>query len=361
MLGMSPTNVQYRIHTNFILISIALLLGCVFYVITPFISTLFNAAVTVTAFSPVQKWAQQYIKSNLLCSITLFFSIVLLFVVPVGFLGWALVEEAADVSEQITNAANDLPAFLNALPSRLESVLPAGAQWQQQLTVSNLSSLTADMAGQASSILLKSATSLLAGVSMFFLHLLIFLFALFYLLLDGKRLVKYTRTLLPLAEKQKNELVQKTTDLMQSIVYGLFGASMAQGALMGIGMALIGITNPVFWGTIGALFSPIPYVGASLIWFPTMIWLFSTGQWGKGVFFAAWCIILVANIDNIVKPYLIGAKSLMHPFLVMLVILGGVLTLGFKGLVFGPLLLTLLIAFLHIYELEFAKKTSSKS
>ena len=356
------TDVQYRIHTNFILISIAVLVGAVFYVASPFLTTLFIAAVIVTAFSPLQHWLQKKLKSNLLTSIVLFFGIVLLFVVPVGMLGWALVEEAAGVSAQITNAANELPAFLNALPARLDAILPASAQWQEQLTLNNLSSLTADMAGQASSILIKSATSILTGVSLFLLHLLIFLFALFYLLLDGKRLVNYARRLLPLAEVQKNELVLKISDLMKSIVYGLFGASLAQGALMGLGMAMVGITNPVFWGTVGALFSPIPYVGASLVWMPTVIWLFSTGQWAKGIFFTIWCVGLVANIDNVVKPYLIGAKSLLHPFAVMLVILGGVLTMGFKGLVFGPLLLTLLVAFLHIYELEFTQKglTSKK-
>jgi len=353
---MTQTEIQYRIHTQFIIVVTLLLIGLVFYLISPFIATLFIAAVVVTAVNPLHVWLSKYIPTRLLSSIIMWLSIVLLFIVPASFLTALLVNETKGVSSQISDVAIQLPSILDTLPDRLSPYLPEGSTWQNQLSSNNITQVFTNTVSNMSSGLLKSATGLVTGVSLVFLHLIIFLFALFYLLLDGARLITYIKKLLPLAEKQKKELIQKTTDLMKSIIYGLFGAAIAQGSLVGIGMAIIGIPNAIFWGTIAILLAPMPYVGVALVWLPTSIWLFSTGQWGQGFFFVAWCLILVINIDNIIKPYLIGAKSLLHPFAVMLVIIGGVLTLGFKGLIFGPLLLTLLIAFLHIYQIEFASK-----
>lgn len=353
---MSQANIQYRIHTQFIIAVTLILIGLVFYLISPFVATLFIAAVIVTAVNPVHVWLKKYIPTRILSSIIMWLGIVLLFVVPTSLLAGSLINEMKGMSGQISDVAIQLPAILDTLPARISAFLPEGSTWQNQLSTSNLTQLATNTFASMSSGLLKSATGFITGLSLVFLHLIIFLFALFYLLLDGEKLIKYIEKLLPLVEKQKRELVQKTTDLMKSIIYGLFGAAIAQGSLVGIAMAIIGVPNAVFWGSIAILLAPMPYVGVGLVWVPTTIWLFSTGQWGQGLFFLAWCLVLVINIDNIIKPYLIGAKSLLHPFAVMLVIIGGVLTLGFKGLIFGPLLLTLLIAFLHIYQIEFASK-----
>jgi len=353
---MNTPNIQYRIHTQFILVVTLLLIGLVFYLISPFIATLFMAAVVVTAVHPLHLRLKKYLPTPWLSSLIMWLSIILLFVIPTTILSWILIKEAAGVSDQITRAASQLPAFIETFPERIAPYLPQGVNWQYQLSPSNLTNLMTDGLTQMSSSLVKSITNLVTGFSIVVLHLIIFLFALYYLLLDGEKLINYVKKLIPLAEKQKDQLIQKTTDLMKSIIYGLFGAAIAQGSLVGIGMAIIGINNPIFWGAVAIALAPVPYIGVGIIWVPTAIWLFTTGQWGQGIFFLAWCLIFVINIDNIIKPYLIGAKSLLHPFAVMLVILGGILTLGFKGLIFGPLLLTLLLAFLHIYQIEFASK-----
>lgn len=353
---MSQTNLQYRIHTQFIIVVTLLLMGLVFYIITPFMATLFIAAVIVTAVNPLHVYLKRRISSKILSSLIMWLTIILLFVIPVTILTWLLIKETTGVSNQITRIANQLPFFLDTLPERLSPYLPPNSTWQTSLSSHNFSQITVTLFDRMSSGLIKSATGLLAGLSLLFIHLIIFLFALFYFLFDGEKLIRYTKSLLPLDENQKKELIKKTTDLMQSIIYGLFGAAIAQGSLVGIGMAIVGITNPIFWGTVAIALAPIPYLGVGIVWVPTTLWLFSSGQWGQGVFFLAWCLVFVMNIDNIIKPYLIGARSLLHPFAVMIVIIGGVLTLGFKGLIFGPLLLTLLLAFLHIYQLEFANK-----
>ena len=151
----------------------------------------------------------------------------------------------------------------------------------------------------------------------------------------------------------------KLYNLMHAIIFGIFGAALAQGLFVGVGLAITGVENAVFWGAIAALLSPVPYVGVALVWVPFAIGLFVSQRWGMGIFFVTWCVLLVTNIDNIIKPYLIGSKSHLHPFAVLVVMLGGALAFGVRGLLFGPFILTITLAFFHIYKLEYKKALSS--
>ena len=147
---------------------------------------------------------------------------------------------------------------------------------------------------------------------------------------------------------------------MHSIVYGIFGAAIIQGILVGVGLAIVGVENAAFWGAVAAILSPIPYVGTSIVWIPVVIFLLITKQWFGGIFLLIWSMGIVGLADNFIKPYVIGSTSDLHPLMVMLVILGGVFAFGFKGLIFGPLILTLTLAFLHIYKLEYQSVLNKK-
>ncbi|MBU0727049.1 AI-2E family transporter, partial [Patescibacteria group bacterium] len=104
---------------------------------------------------------------------------------------------------------------------------------------------------------------------------------------------------------------------------------------------------------IAALFSPVPYIGTALVWIPAVGALLIGGHWIAALFLTIWSIIIVGLADNIIKPYVIGSTSALHPLAVLLVLLGGAFVFGVKGLLFGPFVLTLTLAFLHIYQLEY--------
>jgi predicted PurR-regulated permease PerM len=109
----------------------------------------------------------------------------------------------------------------------------------------------------------------------------------------------------------------------------------------------------MFWATIGAVMSPLPYIGTSIVWIPVVAVVFASGQFWTAIFLTSWCLFIVGLADNVVKPLIIGKATALHPFAVMLVIIGGTFVFGFKGIIFGPLVLTVTLAFLHIYEMEY--------
>ncbi len=119
-----------------------------------------------------------------------------------------------------------------------------------------------------------------------------------------------------------------------------------------IGFLIVGF--PVFFPSITMAFtSIIPYVGTALVWVPIGLYLLVTGNIWQGIFIMIWGAVIVGNSDNVIRAYLIKDKAGVHPLFVVFSILGGLSLFGFWGIVFGPLVISLAVTILHIYEMEY--------
>jgi len=339
------------VHTAFLFSSIGILLTLTFFFFLPFLSTLFMAAIIATVTSPVVDWLRTKGLGRGLAVTSVFIGVILLIIIPSIIFTSSLLDEAVAVSGSIVSWSQNLPENLQKLVLELPFV-SEDSGILEELDFSTVNSMATDLATKLSGTLVSSATVFATKLATLLLHLVIFFIALFFLLIDGQRIINYVKRLIPLNPAHTNELFDKNRDLMESIVYGMIGGALAQGLMLGIGMSIVGVENPIFWATLAAIISPIPF-GVTMVWLPMAISLFVAGEMWQGVVFLIWSATIVANIDNFVKPILIGNRSSLHPFAVMIVLLGGVFAFGFKGLIFGPLVLTLLLAFLHIYELEY--------
>jgi len=355
-----PDHAIEGLQKYFLLGMLILLIVTLFSFIAPFAATLFMAAVIVASVYPVHKKIKA--KTNWGKTASAFLTLLLIivvFLVPLTLVSMAIVGQAADayygirsvLSTMIVPEEYQLSTIIENYPW-LERFIPETLR-NTAWSVQEVFGVAGDFVKTISNFLVQQTATILNSLFIFVLQLVIFLLGLFYLLRDGEGTMDYVKSLLPLSSAHRNQLWTKIYDLMRSIVYGIFGAAVAQGLILGIGLSLVGVENAAFWGAIGALLSPIPYVGVALVWIPIVVTLFFQQSVFVALFFLFWCLALVANIDNIVKPYLIGMGAALHPFGVMLVIFGGILAFGFKGLIFGPLILMMTLAFLHIYELEY--------
>lgn len=349
------------IQKYFLLFSVILLLILTFQFLAPFLSTLFIAAVIVAAVYPIKKFLNKRIKLPASFSAFLMTLLVIVLVVlPVTFFLISVVGQASDayasISVKINNyiseghTLNDVFNNYPIIDKFVEGILK-----YNPISAKDIFSTAGDFLKIISTFLIQNSANVLTHITVVIFQLIIFLIGLFYFMRDGEKLVKYAHGLLPLSEKYRKELMLKIYNLMHSIIYGIFGAALAQGLLLWVGFAIIGIDNSIFWAALGAVLAPIPYVGIGLVWVPFSVSLFLGNDLASGIFFTIWCLTLVANIDNFVKPYVIGTTSALHPFAVLIVMLGGALAFGINGLIFGPFVLTLTLAFLHIYKLEYKR------
>mgnify|MGYP001607154927 CR=1 FL=1 len=77
------------------------------------------------------------------------------------------------------------------------------------------------------------------------------------------------------------------------------------------------------------------------------------GDYYSALFLFFWGTLVIGTVDNIARPYLMRGYTHTYPLMMFLVVLGGVVTMGLKGVVVGPLVLIVLMSFLHIYEFEY--------
>ena len=205
------------------------------------------------------------------------------------------------------------------------------------------------------SFLVSQLFNFLENIISFLLALIVFFFALYYFFKDGELIIKKITDLNPLPHKHEEAIFNKFKEVSLAMLFGLFFTAIIQGTLAGIGYWVVGIQNPIFWASATALFSLIPLLGTAIIWVPASIILVATGNMVGGIGLFLWGMLVVATVDNFIRPYLIEGKAPVHPLMTFLAVLGGIFTFGLKGLIFGPIILNLLIAFLHIYEMEYAK------
>ena len=138
------------------------------------------------------------------------------------------------------------------------------------------------------------------------------------------------------------------TTLMGTIVTGL-----AQGILATIGYWLAGVPEPVFFGAATAVASLVPAVGTMLVWVPAGIVLIVIGRPAAGIFELVWGgLLVVAVSDYYVRPRLVGGESEMPSLVTFAALFGGVEVFGLKGLVLGPVLMSLAVAVLRLYATE---------
>ena len=169
--------------------------------------------------------------------------------------------------------------------------------------------------------------------------LVIMLFALFFLLRDGHTLGRQVRELLPLPERQRDQMIADTRDLVIASVGAGLAVAAAQGLIGGIAFAILGINAPVIWGVVMAMTSLIPVVGAALVWLPTALWLLLSGEVTRGVILLIVGGVGISLVDNFLRPLLLSGRTSASGLVVFLGLLGGVAAFGFVGLVLGPIVL----------------------
>jgi len=146
-----------------------------------------------------------------------------------------------------------------------------------------------------------------------------------------------------LGGKRFVELAAIARNAICGSVYGVAGTAIAQAVLMYLGLIVAGIpaAMPLAFVTLVLAASQIGSVLIHLVWIGAAWWLHEQGLDGWRLWFIAIWGVVVAHIDGLLKPLLIGQRIRMPMALVMLGVFGGFVSLGFLGLFIGPAILAI--------------------
>ena len=206
-----------------------------------------------------------------------------------------------------------------------------------------------------SQFLASQAVSIGQNSLSFGLRLLIMLYLLFFLLRDGDALIALIQRAIPLPKEQQKALFAKFTVVIRATVKGNLVVALLQGALGALAFWLLGIRASLLWGSLMAILSLLPLVGAILVWGPVAVYYFATGAVERGLFLIAYGFLVISMIDTILRPLLVRKETKLPDYLVLISTFGGLAVFGINGFIIGPVIAAL---FVSVWEIFAAARTA---
>jgi predicted PurR-regulated permease PerM len=158
----------------------------------------------------------------------------------------------------------------------------------------------------ASSFLINSLSSVTVMTAQLIFMLFIFLYTMFFFLVDGDRILNRMLYYLPLKPEDEERMLDRFTSVTRATLKGVAVIGILQGVLTGCAFAVIGIPSSIFWGTITAVMSLVPGIGTAIVWLPASIILASGGHYGQAIGLFIFCSLVVGGLDNFLRPRLVG-------------------------------------------------------
>ncbi|MFA7441717.1 MAG: AI-2E family transporter [Sphingomonadaceae bacterium] len=321
------------------LVSMALVI-----VVWPFSGAILWAVIAAVLFAPVNRRLLRLrpAAGNLAAALTLL-AIVALVIVPAGILAAYLFEEAANFYNGLQDGEIDFGRFfqsvIDSLPSWVRGLM-------DRFGLTDLAAINDRLiTGLTDSFRMLATQALNIGQSAlsFFVGLGVMLYLTFFLLRDGESISRRVIDAIPLHRSHRDALVEKFIMVIRAIVKGSLMVAMAQGAVGGVVLMLLGVQGALLWAVIMAFMSLLPAVGAGVVWVPISIYLLVTGEVWQGVTLILCGIFIISMVDNLLRPVLVGRDVKMPDYAVLISTVGGIAVFGFNGLVIGPMIAALFL------------------
>jgi predicted PurR-regulated permease PerM len=162
--------------------------------------------------------------------------------------------------------------------------------------------------------------------------------------------------LIPIDGHRKQRLLHHVGGITRAVVFGTLATSVLQGVSVAIGFRLVGLPSPIVFGVVAAVLSVLPVGGTAFVWGPAAAWLIATGHAGAGAFLLIWGTLIVGVADNLLRPLLISGRSEVPTLAVFVGVLGGLAAFGMVGMFIGPVVLSLVVAFVRFADESLASR-----
>jgi predicted PurR-regulated permease PerM len=130
---------------------------------------------------------------------------------------------------------------------------------------------------------------------------------------------------------------------------------------VGLAFWATGLSNALFWGVVTVIFAILPVVGSGLVWGPGVAALALEGRYGVAIGLAVWGILVVGNVDNVIRPVVFRRWAQIHPFITVIGALAGINWFGLLGLLIGPLAISYFFELIRMYKAEYLERETDDS
>jgi len=329
---------------TFALIALGVLGYLLLRMLEPLAGALMSATVLAFLLFPVQQRLSHALKHRPELSAALI-TVLTPFVIllPLSALALVFIRQVSGLITNFKNGTFSIPDLTGNLAS-YPVIGPVVRLAQDTFPIS--AEQVQDWVTQTAHAALQTAASLsgdlVLGVAGTVVEFVLTLFILFFLLLDGRVIIRHVAHLIPMHGERRNTLINNLVNVMKAVVYGTAMTALIQGVLIGIGFAIIGLPSPVVFGALAAAAAFIPAVGTATVLIPAILYCMVVGRWGAAIFLVVWSGLLALG-EQLMRPMLTSRHAEVSALAVFIGAIGGVSAFGFIGFVVGPVLISLAV------------------
>lgn len=254
------------------------------------------------------------------------FGILLIYIVLVAFVGIALAALAPILAGDARALERELPGYV----TRAEQALAGFSQGNGGGMTVSLASIEAAMRANASQ-LAKGATELGLEAGRTAFYVFVTLVVAFFLAVEPSVMQHAAERWVPNAHRDRvKRIVASIHVRIGAWARGQLLIAVIFGALMGLGLKLIGVPYALSLGAIAGILEVIPYVGGFIT---VVLAIFSAATVGvPQVIGAIVLYIVLVNLEShVLAPLLYGRALGLPPVAILLALLAGVELLGILG------------------------------
>jgi predicted PurR-regulated permease PerM len=307
------------------------------YALWPFSTGLMGVLVLYVLFAPVHRGlVARGLGTKLAAAVVVVFALVLVVGPGISFIGLV-----ANEAQSMTSGVLGSPLLARL---RLLRVGPydIGAQ------IEALGTQLVSWAGSGALSAVGTATRL--GI-----QLTIAFFGLFSLLVAPAGAWSSIRPFIPFSSENAEILRVRFRDVTFATLVGTGLTASVQGLLVGLAFWAAGLSNALFWGVVTIIMAILPVVGSGLIWGPGAVSLALAGRYGAAIGVAIWGVVVVGNVDNLIRPFVYRRWARIHPFITVIGAFAGISWFGLLGLLIGPLAISYFFELIRMYRDEYLR------
>jgi len=319
-------------------------------VVWPFAEALFLAAVLAGALFPWQQRLAAWLRGRKnLSAVLLSTCTVILVLGPTAVVSAVLVEEGIAGGKFVVSAMEEggVAGLVGKLPPPMnrygQDILEKAPVEPEEIdkAIRDKVSLQQERAGEY----IQRA---LAMMGEFAVQTALLVIALFFFLIEGKRLAAWCEDASPLRDGQTTEILEEFRSVSVSVIVSSLATGVIQTAVALAGYLIAGVPKPWFFAVVTFFMSFVPAIGAGGTSFVATLILLAMGKIGWAIFLAIWGTVAVALSDNIVKPWLASDDAHMHGAVLFFALVGGMAAFGAIGLIVGPLIVSFLLTLIRL-------------
>lgn len=331
-----------------ILTIIALAFGA--YFLRRYFTLIVVAAVAAYLFNPLYLRLRRRFKSGLAATLTLLAAIATVGI-PLGLVIFLAVIQIGQMVSSIGHwvQRTDLNALGTKLLDTANGLLAKVPFLDVNLNPDSLKGYATKAGQTVGEAVLSFLSDSAGGMAFALAAAIIFLYVFMSLLTNGDRVLNLIRKLNPLGEEVSDLYLAKMGAMVRATVRGQFIIALFQGISGAVSIYIAGIHEGFFMFAIFLTVLSFVPLGSGIVTIPLGLGMALTGNLFGGIFVVAFHVLVITNIDNAMRPFLVPKQAYLNPSLMLLSVFAGLGMFGFWGIVLGPVAMILIVTTISVY------------